>query len=260
MVPPGADSTATVGPRPAHGTLLTTPATTVGLDGRGSPSLGTIAPKDDFGAIGVDQSSNISLVVNRWIALGAALAAVVALSGCGKTDQAATTTPSAGGSSSGQPAATTSTSNPYGVPSIDPPAPDEPILTVTGGATPLSLTMDQLNALGTTTITVDEPFVKKRQTFSGVPLGTVLAKAGIPNSATIDTVALNAYHYSNVARPMIASSALIATKRDNAAIPYDQGGPIRLVYPDGSPLSSVLDAWNWSLESIKATSPSPGTP
>lgn len=221
---------------------------------------GPLPPRTLSGQIRVDQSSNISLVINRWIALGAALAAVAALSGCGKTGQSATTTPSAGGSSSGQPAATTPTSNPYGVPSIDPPGPDEPILTVTGGGTPLSLTMDQLNALGSTTITVDEPFVKKRQTFGGVPLGTVLAKAGIPDGATIDTVALNAYHYSNVARPMIASGALIATKRDDAAIPYDQGGPIRLVYPDGSPLSSVLDAWNWSLESIRVTGPSPGTP
>ena len=48
-------------------------------------------------------------------------------------------------------------------------------------------------------------------------------------------------------------SALVATKRDDAPIPYNQGGPIRLVYPDGSKLSSVLDAWNWSLVSINVT-------
>ncbi|MCB0941418.1 MAG: molybdopterin-dependent oxidoreductase [Mycobacterium sp.] len=195
---------------------------------------------------------------NRWIAFGAAaVLALAAVTGCGRTDQAGTTsqTPSTSPSAQGAP---TPTSNPYGVPTIDPPGPDEPILTVTGGATPLKLTMDQLNALGSTSITVDEPFVKKRQTFSGVPLAVVLAKAGIPDSATIDTVALNAYHYSSAVGPLVASNALIATKRDGAAIPYDQGGPIRMVFPDGSKLSSVLDAWNWSLASINATGPSAG--
>lgn len=168
---------------------------------------------------------------------------------------------SAGPSSpSGSASATASTTNPYGAGPIDPPAPNEPVLTVKGGQTALSLTLDQLNSLGDTTVTLDEPFVKKRQTFSGVALATVLAKAGIPNSATIETVALNDYRYSSAAAPMIDSLALIATKRDGAPIPYDQGGPIRLVFPDGTPLSSNLDAWNWSIASIAVTSPgSPGS-
>jgi len=150
-------------------------------------------------------------------------------------------------------ASTPTTSNPYGVPSIDPPAPNEPVLTVTGGTTPLSLTLDQLDALGATTVTIDEPFAKKRQTFSGVPLKAVLVKAGIPETATIETLALNAYRYASAARPMIDSGALIATRRDNGPIPYDQGGPLRIVFPDGTPLSSVLDAWNWSLATINVT-------
>lgn len=156
--------------------------------------------------------------------------------------------------------ASPSTTNPYGAPSIDPPAPNEPILEVKGGSTPLSLTLDQLNALGpTTTITIDEPFVKKRQTFSGVPLASLLGKAGIPTSATLNTVAINDYHYASAAAPMVESQALIATARDGAPIPYDQGGPIRIVFPDGTPLSSVLDAWNWSLASIAATGPNAPT-
>lgn len=177
---------------------------------------------------------------------------VAVVAGCDMTNQAGTSTQTSPTSTSAQ-AAPTSIGNPYGGPTIDPPGPDEPILTVTGGSTPLKLTMDQLNALGRTSMTVDEPFVKKRQTFTGVPLAAVLARAGIPDTASIDTVALNAYQYSSAVGPLVASSALIATKRDDAPIPYNQGGPIRLVYPDGSKLSSVLDAWNWSLVSINAT-------
>jgi hypothetical protein len=183
--------------------------------------------------------------------------------GAGGRDHSATESTHAAPSSSATTSAAASaptTSNPYGVPSTDPPAPNEPVLTVTGGTTPLSLTLDQLSALGINTVTIDEPFVKKRQTFGGVPLSAVLAKAGIPETATIDTVALNAYHYASAARPMIDSNAIIATKRDNAPIPYDQGGPIRIVFPDGTQFSSVLDAWNWSLATIDVTSAGSGSP
>lgn len=178
----------------------------------------------------------------RSIGFGiAAVLAVTSLAACGgKPGTTGTSSTAASAAAQAGP----STTNPYGVPSIDPPAPNEPVLTVKGGSTTLSLTLDQLNALGSTTITIEEPFVKTRQTFSGVPLATLLAKAGIPNGATINTIALNDYHYASAAAPMVESQALIATQRDGAPIPYDQGGPIRTVFPDGTPLSSVLDAWS----------------
>lgn len=109
--------------------------------------------------------------------------------------------------------------------------------------------------MGHATISIDEPFVNKRETYSGVPLAIVLAKAGISDTATIDTDAIDHYHYVSVVKPMVDSQALIATERDGAPIPYDQGGPIRIVFPDRSPLSSVLEAWNWSLTSITVKHP-----
>ena len=189
-----------------------------------------------------------------WYAAAVAgTAAALLLGACGGAHDSAG--PSASTSPASPASATPSTTNPYGAGPIDPPAPNEPVLTVKGGQTPLSLTIDQLNALGNTTVTLDEPFVKKRQTFSGVPLATVMAQAGIPNTATVETVALNDYHYSSPVGPMVDSLALVATKRDGAPIPYDQGGPVRIVFPDGTPLSSNLDAWNWSLATITVTAP-----
>lgn len=192
-----------------------------------------------------------------YAAAVAGTAAALLLGACGAHDSAG---PSASTTPSGPVAATPSSTNPYGAGPIDPPAANEPVLVVKGGQNPLSLTIDQLDAMGNTAVTLDEPFVKKRQTFSGVPLATLMAKAGIPNTATLETVALNDYHYSSPLGPMVDSLALVATKRDGAPIPYDQGGPIRIVFPDGTPLSSNLDAWNWSLASITVTSPgSPGS-
>lgn len=177
------------------------------------------------------------------LALGAALAGCsTASSGTSQGSTTPTAPPSA------------SATSPYGTLTIDPAGPDDPVLEVDGGSSGhQSFTMVQLEALGTTTITVDEPFVKKRQSFTGVPLSTILAKAGIAGGVRLTTHALNDYEYSNVASAFTGSEAMIATQRDAARIPLDQGGPIRLVYPDGSPLSGVLDAWNWSLASLQVT-------
>jgi len=178
-------------------------------------------------------------------AVAAGVVSILGAAGCSTT-----ATPGATLSPSPTAAASSRAPNPYGIGPIDPPAPGSPVLTVRGGSAPLALTLDKLNALGNTTLTIDEPFIKRRETYSGVPLGVVLGKAGIPETATIDTVGLDDYHYISTAKPMIESRALIATDRGGAPIPYDEGGPIRIVFPNGTPLSSVLDAWNWSLESI----------
>jgi hypothetical protein len=183
---------------------------------------------------------------SRIAAAAAALAVGLALlTGCASA-------PTAGPPASSSVSAPGPTENPYGGAPVDAPGPGEPVLVVTPrkGA-PTTLTLDQLAALGTRTISVDEPFVKARQTFTGVPVAAVLAAAGVPAAAELRTVALNDYRYDDSAADLIASDALVATQRDGAAIPFDQGGPIRLVFPDGTPLAANLDAWNWSLAEIR---------
>ena len=181
--------------------------------------------------------------------LGSA-ATVAVLAACSATPA----TPVVTGSSSATASASPSASNPYGVLAVDPPGPTEPVLTLHGGsAGTVTLTLAQLEALGTTTITVDEPFVKQRLSFTGVPMSAVLARAGIQAGAYVTTRALNDYDYANVASAFTASNALIATRRGDGPVPFDAGGPIRIVFPDGSTMSSVLDAWNWSIASIDVT-------
>ena len=186
---------------------------------------------------------------NRLLAVVAAGAVGLAAVACAVDPGADHPSSAVAASKSGQPL------NPYTQGTVDPPAPGSPVLTVVGGTTPLSLTLDELDSMGSATISIDEPFVNRRETYSGVPLATVLGKAGIPDTATIDTDAIDHYHYVSVVKPMVDSQALIATRRDGAPIPYDQGGPIRIVFPDGTPLSSVLDAWNRSLNSITVKNP-----
>ena len=193
--------------------------------------------------------------------LAAAAATVGLLSACSSAASSSTAgttaaVPSASisASASGTGSPSPSSSNPYGVLTVDPPGPNEAVLTITGGtAGPVALTLTQLEALGTETVTIDEPFVKQRLTFSGVSMEKVLAKAGIPAGANITSKALNDYEYANVASAFTGSHAIIATKRGDEPVPFDAGGPIRIIFPDGSALASTLDAWNWSIASIDVT-------
>ena len=198
----------------------------------------------------------------RPVALLAAAAATVSLlSACSSAASSSTGSSAVAAASSSASSSTSSTaspspssSNPYGVLTVDPPGPTEAVLTVTGGtAGPVALTLAQLEALGMETVTIDEPFVKQRLTFSGVSMDKVLAKAGIPAGANITTKALNDYEYANVASAFTGSHAIIATRRGDEPVPFDAGGPIRIIFPDGSALASTLDAWNWSIASIRLT-------
>ena len=182
------------------------------------------------------------------------------IAACGGDDSSSSTTaaPSDATTTTGNPTAapsdaTTTTESPYGEAlQVDPPGPDEVVLTVTGPSGTQTYTMDQLREAATTTISVDEPFVKQRIEFSGVPMAQLFEPAGIAGAAVVDTIALNDYAFDAPANVFTDSDAIIAVKQAGGDIPIDKGGPIRIVFPDGTPGATNLDAWNWSLERIEA--------
>lgn len=148
-----------------------------------------------------------------------------------------------------EPTPTAAAENPYGGFPVDPPADDEIVLTITG-ATTLDLTYAEVIDLATVDLTIEEPFVNQTQSFSGIPFADLFALAGIEPSDTVDTVALNDYHYPDSAQTFLDASAVLAVLRDGEPIPMDQGGPLRVIFADDSSYVDVLDAWNWSIRSI----------
>jgi hypothetical protein len=174
----------------------------------------------------------------------AAGAMLLALAGCSSanTAESPTQTPSA------------SATNPYGGGfAVDAPKATDVVLSVTGNKT-VDFTMGQLEKLATEKLTFVEPFVKKQQSFTGVPLKTLLDAAGIGIGDKVNTIALNQYEFADTVANLEDNKAVLAVSRDGAAIPMDQGGPIRLVFPSDTKYFSYLDAWNWSLRTIKVTS------
>jgi hypothetical protein len=148
------------------------------------------------------------------------------------------------------PTSTAADKNPYGTSTVDPAGPNEIVFSVTKGARKAEFTETRLFKMKSTVISIYEPFVKKRQTFTVVPMKNFFALVGISGKDQVITTALNDYTYGNTAERFIAANAYIAIKLNGQPIPYDQGGPIRLVFGDKSKWAKQLDAWNWSLASI----------
>lgn len=141
------------------------------------------------------------------------------------------------------------TTNPYGTSTVDPAAPNEVILTVTGKST-VRYTYSALAKLPSKTISVYEPFLKKRQSFTVIEFKTFFDRARISGKEKVVTRALNDYTFTSTASNFLSAGAYLAIKKNGAPIGYDEGGPIRIIFADTSIWSKNLDAWNWSLERI----------
>lgn len=142
------------------------------------------------------------------------------------------------------------TGNPYGAGLIDPPQPGETILQVDVRGNVTEYSLESLQELPATTVELFEPFIKARSSFTGVSLASLFQAIGVEDGDNVETLALNEYQYVNTAGNFTASDGLLAYEQDGKPIPVDRGGPIRIVFPDGTPLASLLDAWNWALRSI----------
>ena len=142
--------------------------------------------------------------------------------------------------------------NPYGGVKVDPPGPSDTILTISKGKKIVRLSLNALQALKPTEISIYEPFIRARQKFTVVKLSSIFKLVDVNENDRISTVALNDYVFANTAKSFLRADGYLAIKRNGQLIPYDQGGPIRIIYPDSSRWSKYLDSWNWSLTRITA--------
>ena len=131
------------------------------------------------------------------------------------------------------------------------------VLTVTGRlANPnrnSTAVFDQaaLNSLGMQQTTTFEPFDKKDITFRGVPLAAVLARVGMPATATkVKVHALDDYQVEFKPSDLTQAGVLLATEADGQALPVSKGGPIRVVFPRDSAAGANKDVWIWSVDSM----------
>lgn len=110
-----------------------------------------------------------------------------------------------------------------------------------------------IESLGTTTVTVFEPFVSQHVEFTGVHLDTVLAAIGVDFEIPITWTALDDYQVHYTRTELIGEGAFLATRQNGTPIPIEEGGPIRVVFTDDSgPIGRDTNQWIWSLVRLEA--------
>lgn len=121
---------------------------------------------------------------------------------------------------------------------------DQVVLTIDGaiaGGTPRDFTIEQLEALGTQAIETSTPWHDGVVKFEGVPLAKLMDYVGA-NGETAYVVALNNYSTEIPIADFAAHGVILASRRDGAAMPVSDKGPLFVIYPfDAEPeLNSEL--------------------
>lgn len=139
------------------------------------------------------------------------------------------------------------------------PAPGGPVvITISGrigqtnGGGTLRLDQALLDELGRVQVTVFEPWVKSELQFQGAWLEDVLQIAQPDGAAqTVHLTALDDYQIDLNMADIRAGGILLATRTgDGAAIPIEDGGPVRVVFMAGVPAAASPDQWIWSVAGI----------
>ncbi|MDP3526653.1 MAG: molybdopterin-dependent oxidoreductase [Hoeflea sp.] len=117
-------------------------------------------------------------------------------------------------------------------------AANDVILSIDGeiaGGTQVDMTVEDLEALGMTTIVTKTPWHDKTVTFEGVSFADLLAKVGATGS-NLAVLALNNYRSELPVEDIEKHGVILALKQDGAYMPVSDKGPLFVVYPfDANP-------------------------
>jgi hypothetical protein len=117
--------------------------------------------------------------------------------------------------------------------SVLPASAGDTILTIDGdlaGQSPIDMTIEDIEALGSASIVTKTPWHEQAVNFEGVPLSTLLEKAGAKGQ-TLSVVALNNYRSEVPVSDIADHGVILAYKQDGAYMPVSDKGPLFIVYP-----------------------------
>lgn len=145
-------------------------------------------------------------------------------------------------------------SNPVTIEQFDrvqfPAVASDAVIEFENGSSIESLTISELESIEMLRVDLYEPFVEADTDFEGPSLDAVAKRLGWPSDGTVHILALNDYAYDLTLAALVGSHAMIATREHGLEIPIERGGPARIVFPDGTDVSPIEDAWVWSLERL----------
>ena len=139
------------------------------------------------------------------------------------------------------------------------PAPEgEPVLRIKGvsrgnvGTHTTAIDFATLDRVGVEELTIQEPFLKRDVTFTGIWMRDLLGRAGLGADARrLYFHALDDYH---VELPVsdVAATGFLAVRAGGERIEIADGGPIRLVFSSDEGVAAITDNWIWTIDSMRA--------
>jgi hypothetical protein len=125
------------------------------------------------------------------------------------------------------------------------------VLTIEGASATADWDLLTLGALPQIERTQLEPFVAGERTFQGPLLVDVLRASGFDvtdgSITEIDLVALDDFRATLPTDGDSLDGVMLATLDGGVLISLEDGGPIRIIFPDDNDLGDNLDNWVWSL-------------
>ncbi len=99
-----------------------------------------------------------------------------------------------------------------------------------GGNAPIDMTLEEIEALGTSTVVTRTPWHENAVSFEGVSLASLLEKAGAKGK-TLAVFALNNYRSEMPVSDINEHGVILAYKQDGDYMPVSDKGPLFIVYP-----------------------------
>ncbi|WP_430512797.1 molybdopterin-dependent oxidoreductase [Pannonibacter phragmitetus] len=106
------------------------------------------------------------------------------------------------------------------------------ILTIDGNVPsgPISMSMNEIEALGLESMTTVTPWHDGVVTFEGVPFAKLMAHAGV-KGGMVEVMALNSYFVQMPFEDVIQAKGLLATRQNGKYMPVADKGPLFLIFP-----------------------------
>jgi len=110
---------------------------------------------------------------------------------------------------------------------------DDVVLTISGKVTngeTVDFTLEELEALGTSSITTNSPWEDTAITYEGVPMAVLMQAVGA-TGGTVTITALNKYRTKIPISDFTDYGVILASRSNGAPMPISNKGPLFVIYP-----------------------------
>jgi hypothetical protein len=119
----------------------------------------------------------------------------------------------------------------------------------------LVLDLETLERLPLVRYSVEDPWLKREVTYTGVLVSDLVRLAGpVPGATTLHLLALDDYEVDIALADVDRWPIMLATQLDGQHMPVSKGGPTRIAFPyglvGGIDELKYKDLWIWNIETI----------